>query len=152
LPRPGNGSITITLDIGLSLRGGLSIDDAAGLWQSGLILLTGAVVDALRGILPSEADVSHVEIHAVAPAMSGQGHDRSDGLLEQLGLRIFGEPTDDPPRTVGQAMRVDGALEEGSAGELVADAVERMALNLGFLDPRPAINSLREKLARQQVR
>ena len=48
-------------------------------------------------------------------------------------------------------MRVDGALEAGPAGELVVAAVERMGLNLGFLDPRSGINSLREKLAAQQT-
>lgn len=147
LPRPNNGSVTITLDVALSLFGGVSLDTAVGLWQAGLVLLTGPIVDGLRGILPREADVTHVEIHAAAPAASGHGHERTTGLFEQLGLYVFGEPTDELPRTIGQAMRVDGTLEKGPAGELVIDAVERIALNLGFLDPRPAINTLRQGLA-----
>jgi NAD-dependent SIR2 family protein deacetylase len=150
LPRPGNGAVTITLDTGVSLHGGLLIEDAVVLWQSGLMLLTGPLLDALRTIVPHDAEVSQVEIHVAAPATSGQGHDRATGLIEQLNLRVFGEPTDRPPATVGQAMRVDGALELGPARELVIDAVERMMLNLGFLDPRPGIKAIREKVAAQQ--
>ncbi len=146
LPRPQSGSVLITLDIALSLRGGLAVSEAIRLWQSALILLTGPIPDALGGILPREAEVTHVEIHAAAPDTSGQGHTRSEGLFEELGLRIFGQPTDSVPRSVGQAMRVQGALDERDAGEIALDAVERIALNCGFLDPRPAMNTLRDEV------
>jgi hypothetical protein len=147
-----NGSVVITLDIALSLRGGLAVPDAIRLWQSALMLLTGPIPDALGGILPREADVTHVEIHAAAPDNSGQGHTRTEGLFEQLGLRIFGQPADSVPRSVGQAMGVQGALDAHDGGEIVLDAVERIALNCGFLDPRAAMNSLREEVRRRSSR
>jgi len=146
LPGPQRGSVLITLDIGLSLRGGLAVPDAIRLWQSALMLLGGPIPDALGGILPREADVSHVEIHAAAPESSGQGQTRTAGLVEQLGLRIFGEATDSVPRAVGQAMRVPGVLDEHTAGEIVLDGLERIALNCGFLDPRAAMDRLREEV------
>ena len=152
LPGPQHGSVQITVDIALSLRGGLAVPDAIRRWQSALMLLTSPIPDALGGILPREADVTHVEIHAAAPESPDQGHTRTEGLLEQLGLRIFGQPTDSVPRAVGQAMRVQGALDEHAAGEIVLDALERIALNCGFLDPRTAMNCLREEVRRRSRR
>jgi hypothetical protein len=146
LPRPQAGSVLITFDIALSLRGGLAVNDAIRLWQSALMLLTGPIRDALAGIVPHDGDVAHVEIHAAAPESSGQGHTRSEGLFEQLRLGIFGQPTDSLPRSVGQAMRVEGALGEHDAGEIVLDALERIALNCGFLDPRAAMKTLRAEV------
>jgi hypothetical protein len=144
LPGPQRGSVEITLDIALSLRGGVAVTDGIRLWQSALMLLTGPIADALSGILPREADVTHVDIHAAAPDNSGQGHTRTEGLFEQLGLRIFGEPTDSVPRSIGQAMGVQGALDEHDAGEIVLDAVERIATQLRI--PRSAARN--EHLAR----
>ena len=154
LPRPQAGSVLITLDIGVSIRGTLSVDDAVRLWQAGLMLVSGRIPDALRGILPSEADVTEVEIHMAAPGNSGSGNmgagvERKEGLSERVGLRIFGSLPDSIPRLVGQAMRAEGALDELAAGELAVDALERMALNCGFLDPRDAIHRLREDVRRR---
>jgi hypothetical protein len=79
----------------------------------------------------------------------GARFQREEGLAERVELGIFGSLPDSIPRSVGQAMRAEGALDELAAGELAVDALERMALNCGFLDPRVAIHRLREDVRRR---
>jgi hypothetical protein len=145
LPRPQSGNVLITLDTAMSLRNRLDVTDAVSLWHAGVIALTGAVPDAMRGSLPDYADVTQVELHVIAPTHAVDGTQRANSLLEQLDLRTFGEHAVDIPATIGQAMRVDGAVEASAAAELVIDALERMLLNGGFLDPRGGIAALRER-------
>jgi hypothetical protein len=152
LPRPQSGSVLVTLDTALSLRSGVDVRDAVRLWQAGLILITGAIPDALRSILPDYADVTQVELHVIAPSHTLDGAQRATSLLDQLDLRVFGEHTDETPAALGQAMRVSGALEAPEAADLVVDALERMLLDGGFLDPRVAISSLRDEARRWTVR
>lgn len=148
LPRPGPqaGGIALLLDIGLSLAATMRLTDAALLLRDGLLLTSMLMPDALGGVLPTEADISQVELHVSAATTDGHSHRRHHRLDEHLDLSSLGDPTRELGETMGFAARVASGLSETEATELVAHAFEQMALAHGSLDPRPGLATLRREL------
>jgi hypothetical protein len=148
LPNVGmqGGRISFMLDVGLSVSTALMLGQVARLWRDGLVALTTLVPEALTEILPPYADISQVEIHAFAPTSDGQQHSRENSLTTRIAMQSLGQPSRRLSPAVGLAMRVVGGLAEREAADVIADAVERIALSHGFLDPTMGVRSLRTEL------
>ncbi len=140
------GSITVIIDIGVSPGRPLKLGDVAALWRDSLVLTSAALPEAFVGVLPVEADVFQVELHAHAPETDGQGNHQANKLLDRVNLSSLGEPTRRIGPSLGFAAAINGALSEQTAGEVVVEAVETTALAWGYLDPRAGVERLRNEL------
>ena len=141
-----SGSISFTIDIGLSLVAATGLGETALLWRDGLILTSVALPEALAEIIPADAEVLQGEIHVLAANMDGNGASRPNQLVSRLNLSALGSPTREPGPSMGFAMAVAGAPSKREVAEFVAEAIEQMALAQGYLDPRIGVAALRSEL------
>jgi hypothetical protein len=146
-PRYAQGNlVNAILDIALSLSDPISLADAAVIWRDGLVLATGALADALTGVLPAGASPGLVEIHVAAPRVDGLNRNRPNDLGQRIELSLLGQPTRSLSDAIGYAARISGPLSSDEAARLVVDGIEYMALANGYVDPRIALESLRATL------
>ena len=147
LPRFGtNGAVVFLLDIAASLERSLYLHEAASLWRDGLVLVSGVLPEAIGAVLPADADVSECEIHALASRADGQTGQRENSLSRRIEFASLGEPSEPLGESIGYAAEIRGGLTEHDAGELVVTAIDQMALDNGYLDPRLGIRDLRSAM------
>ncbi len=149
LPRTGahTGSIVIALDIALSLAGQIRLADAARLLRDGFILTVTALPAALDRVLPADAEVTRGELHIVAPTTLGDGKGRhGNDLRHRLELSVLGENSRREIPSMSYAAQLADPFTEAETTLLVADAIEPMALAVGYTDPRLGIGALRREL------
>jgi hypothetical protein len=92
LPRFGTqGAVVFILDVAVSLERALDLHEAAHLWRDGLVLVSAVLPEALRGVLPADADVSECEIHAMAPRADGQSEQPVNSLSRRIDFASLGE-------------------------------------------------------------
>jgi hypothetical protein len=139
------GALVFTIDFGLSLARSLRLAEVALLWRDGLVLTSELLPAAVRDILPADADVSRVEIHALAPSSRVQVSNQNK-LAERIDLSPLGPPTREVGPSLGFAAQPPGTLSEHVAAEVVAEGIEYIALAWGYLDPQIGIDSLRREL------
>jgi hypothetical protein len=144
LPRFGTqGAVVFILDVAVSLERALDLHEAAHLWRDGLVLVSAVLPEALRGVLPADADVSECEIHAMAPRADGQSEQPVNSLSRRIDFASLGETSEPLGESIGYAAEIRGGLTDHDASELVVTAIDQMALANGYLDPRLGITSLR---------
>jgi len=149
-PHRISGSVLFTIDIGLSLANPLRLGDAAMILRDGLLLTTDTLPNVFADILPADADVTQAEVHFLAAETDGNNRNRPNKLLQRLDLSSLGSATRDVGPSMGFAARLSGPLVEREAAELVAEAIEYVALASGYLDPRLGIARLRYELGMPQ--
>lgn len=140
------GSIVLALDIALSLTGPLRLADVARLLRDSLILTATALPGALDRVLPADAEVARAELHITAPTTTGDGAGRENDLRERVDLVPLGEASRRDIASMSYAAQLAGALAEAETTALVGEALERMALTVGYTDPRLGIRALRHEL------
>ncbi len=140
------GSVLFTIDIGLSLASPLRLAGAAMILRDGLLLTTATLPIVFTDILPADADVTQAEVHFLAATVDGNNRNRPNDLLQRVDLSSLGSATREVGPSMGFAARLSGPLAEREAAELVAEAIEYLALARGYLDPRPGITALRHEL------
>jgi hypothetical protein len=144
--------IVVTLDIGAAPNPPLPLARVARLVRDGLMLVANAIPAALADTFPADATVSRAEVHLLD--IDREDADRAlDRKLDfkALGWRAslrWGEDGYDPEplQHMGYAARLSGSLVERDAGGLAADALEYMAYNNGYTDPREGIDAIRGEL------
>jgi hypothetical protein len=144
-PAGGTGLVNLTIDIGLSLQIPISLIVAAQIIRDGLVLVTSALPDALREVLPQGAALLRAEVHFLAADNDGQAATRPNELTNRIDLRPFGSP----PYVGGQmgfAALLTFPLSEATAAELTAQGLEHMALDMGWTDPTAGIEAVRTAL------
>lgn len=139
-------SAVFTLDIALSLASAIRLAEAAKMLRDALLLTTGQLPGALADVLPSDADVTHAEVHILAATSDGHNQNRSNDLLARIDMSSLGVPTRAVGPLLGFAAQLSAALTAREAAELVVDAIEYMVLANGYLDPRIGISALRYEL------
>ena len=143
------GNAVFTLDIGISLATALRLADIAAIWRDGLVLVSAVLPRVFEDLIPAEASIYQVEMHALAARFDGMGKNRPNDLLSRVDMSALGTPTRQLSELVGAAFRVSGPLSEREASELVADGIEMIALANGYLDPRIGLTNLRYELGLQ---
>jgi hypothetical protein len=131
----------VALDIGMSVVGGVAMDATAPVLRDAVHAVGSVLVDALDDVLPAESQVARAEVHFDVPG--------SDGNLNRpvppgSGLRYdaFGPPTRAHAMQTGYAELVDGPVDAAWAGGFVIRALRKIALDSGYLDPRPALEQV----------
>lgn len=146
---PGYGvqsSVVLKIDIALSLADTLRLGDVARLLRDALVFATASLPEVFVDILPSDAELQHVEVHLLAPSMDGNNRNRPNELLQRVDLSQIGAPTRTVGPLMGFAARISSPLTERDAAELVVQAIEYMVLAYGYLDPRLGITLLRQEM------
>lgn len=138
--------MTFIIDVGVSLERPLYLHEAANLWRDGLVLVSAVLPEAVGGVLPPEADVSECEIHAAAFRADGQSGQRENSVSKRIDFASLGEPSEPLGESIGYAAEIRGGLTAHDAGELVVAAINQMALDNGYLDPRIGMRSLRSAI------
>jgi hypothetical protein len=147
LPSQGQGaSVTFILDVAVSLELAIQAGDAARVWAAGLVLTAVLAPQAFSTVLPAQADVSYAEIHAFTPPTDGHNNARPGQLDKRLSLTSLGVSLDPQTTAVGVAMHLPEPLTDTAAAELVAAAVERIALKHGSLDTTAGMGAVRAYL------
>lgn len=131
----------ICVDIGMSVIGGVAINSTAPVVRDAVHAVGSVLVGALDDVLPPEGQVVRVEVHFDAPG--------SDGNLNRpvppgSGLRYdaFGQATRDHAMQSGYAEFADGPADAAWAGGFVVRALQKIAVDSGYLDPRPALRQV----------
>ncbi len=149
LQGPGDGSIVFIADVALSLQKAIRLAEAAMILRDGLVLVTATLPESIAEVLPSDATTNHAEVHFLAATQYGspatQG-DRENDVQQRVDLSPLGMPTRNIGQSMGYAARLPGPLTDREASNLVCDAIERMAYDVGYLDPRLGIRQLRQEL------
>jgi hypothetical protein len=140
--------VVVTLDVGVSLAQPLRLGEVALLWRDALVFTSAVLPKALSAALPSDVDVVDAEIHAAAQRIDGKVGTRSNDLLARVNLTPLGALSGPgpAPESMSYAARLAGPLTEYSAAELVADAIDIMAYDLGYTDPRIGLRTIRGEL------
>ncbi len=136
--------VTVTVDVAISIVDPLQLTELAMVMRDALLLAGTAVPDALVQVLPPEAAVTRVELHLVADNTNGNNFSRPNDLGRRVCWDTFGPRTRDLGRSLGVAVEASGPLTSRDVAELVAGALEHMALDSGFLEPETAIASVRQ--------
>jgi hypothetical protein len=135
--------------MGLSLQQPIRIGQLATLFRDGLLLTTVTLPTAVAGVLPQNADVNHCEVHVAADISDGGQRQRINEVALRVDLSSLGSvarPSSNPITRMGFAAGLSGPLSERDAAELVAEAIDTMAIDNGYLDPRLGIRALRHEL------
>jgi hypothetical protein len=148
------GTILCLLDIAVSATEPVRLGTVASLWRDGLVLVSQTIPGALADVVPFDAEVQEVEIHAFAPQDAAGGMRVRAGIYEpgsnsvdrRIDLSPFGLPSREMNNSLGAAAQVDGGLTELDATRLVIELTEYIALANGYLDPRDGIAALRAEL------
>jgi hypothetical protein len=143
---PVGGSILVSVDAGLSLAEPISLAEAARVLRDALAWVTQSAPDALTDFLPSDAQITLVEVHLMASDQNADGSNRSNHLGKRVDLGPLGSPTRSVGTSMGYAALVAGPLSDQAAAELVVHALDDMALDSGFLNARPGLMTLRRDL------
>ncbi len=141
-------SAKFILEMGLTLSKRLELTQAALLLRDGLLLVTAELPAALSRVL-ADARLTAAEFLIRAKATPQQVGDESPAQLEtRIELASFGErPARTPVTRYVYGLELDGhAPTTVEAGEAVADALELLAYDMGYEDPRPSISTLRQQL------
>ena len=147
LPTLQRGALVFIIDMAVSVARILRLGEVALLWRDGLVLTTSILPEAVASILPTEAEPDTAEIHVMAATTEGDGTSRENQLVDRVDLGPLGKRSGEQlSPTMGTALRLAGALTEHDAGDAVAEAVNQMALNHGYLDPRVGITAVRMEL------
>lgn len=145
----GGGAVLFIADVALSLQRAIRMAEAAMILRDGLELVTATLPEALADLLPSDGNTAHAEIHLLAATQYGtpgtQGNRQND-ILERIDLSPLGKPSREIGQSMGFAARVNGPLTDREAAELVAEAFEKTAYAVGYLDPRLGVRLLRQEL------
>jgi hypothetical protein len=134
------GAVKFTIDVGLSLAQPISLGEAAKVLRDALVSATTTLPDAIADTFPTDAELTHAEVHLLA------ANAQPNQLLLCIDLAMLGERSRDLGQSMGYAVRLSDALGEREATELVIDAINLMALDHGFVDPTIGIDSLRYEL------
>ena len=149
MPLVGTGVwVVLTVDVGMPFAAPMRLAEAARLWRDALVLASGQLAQAVALIVPPDADVQHAELHAHAGTPDEQ--ESPAGAQPDLGDVIDLTPLGRPTGALGSTMSFAMALAQAPTGrevaEVVVEAIYRMALAHGFLDPRNGIAALRAEL------
>jgi hypothetical protein len=143
-------TVTLILDIGVSVTSPLEIWDLAPVLRDGLVLVSAQLPTAVADILPAGVEATNCEIHLVATTSDSSGQTRINSLDKRLNLSSFNLPPHQAPavgRSLGFGAQIPMGLTKHEAGELLTAGFRYMVLATGFLDPRPGIVQLRHILA-----
>jgi hypothetical protein len=111
-----------------------------------MVLVTTTLPEAAGDLLPPEAGLTELELHIVAAYDDGKGVARNNNLGLRLDLSSLGAPTREIGNSWTFAARVSQAFETRSAAEFLADALERMVIDAGIVDPDLGLATLRRGL------
>ena len=126
----------------------IRLADSAFLFRDGLVLTTAILPKALSNVLPPEAEVIDAELHALTQRNDGKAGTRSNDLLTRIDMSGLGQLSGSgpAPESMAFAAHLAGYFTERTAAEFVVEAIDLMAYDLGYLDPRIGINALRYEL------
>ena len=150
LPSVGFGEPTFIFDVGVSIVDQLPLTEVAQVLRGGLLLVSSALPDAVSDILPPDTTVVRAEIHLLASRNDGQARTRDNTLDSRVGLDMFqsdpAHPRPPEQYSLGFGAEIPDWLTTLEAAEIIADGFGYLALAVGFLDPRPAIATIRSAL------
>jgi hypothetical protein len=150
MPSMSLSGVTFVLDMGFSLTVQLGLSSVAEAFRDGLVAVASLMPESIADILPSNAFVSHCEIHLLASTSDGAAKNRQNTLADRVDLDLlksFDAPNPDVGHQLGFAARLSGPLTNREAAELVVYGMNYMALSIGFLDPTRAETYLRSVLS-----
>jgi hypothetical protein len=143
-------SVVCIIDIGFSVEQSLRIEDIAELICTGLVTATTDIPNALEDILPPDADINKCEIQLFANYMTSDNSTLANAFTDLINLSLVNSPKYPPPKNPGQQMmyaaNLTGALSRVEAAELTVDAIGRMVMQLGYMDPREGQKSVQRSL------
>jgi hypothetical protein len=136
----------------------LRLGTVASLWRDGLVLVSNAMCDALTGVMPPEADVQEIEVHAYSPRDAAGGmrvlggtYDVGTNSVDQrIDLSPLGQRSPSVGESLGAAAQVCEPLTELDAAQLVVKLLDYIALANGFTDPRTGIAAVRSELGLEE--
>jgi len=152
-PSPAyNGSISLTLDIGISVGDELDLIEVAKILRAAFILLAIDIPEVITDLVPRDALVAEVGAHLIAPTTDGtrDGHGsdtrRPNGLRDRIYLALFGDGPPNNPTLMNVGARLGGPLTPDDAGDLAVRSLEFMALSWGWTDPRTGVAALAQAI------
>ncbi len=134
------------LDMGLSLAWPLGLERAVALLRDGLLLVANDLPLAMAAALPIRAEVNLCELHLMAGTTDGMGSGRPNTLEQRIDWSVMGHQGAKLPTVLSDAFSLAEPLTELRAAEIALGAVDYLALNHGFDDPRPGVAFLRSQL------
>jgi hypothetical protein len=140
------GHVLVTVDTAISTSQKISLTDLARLIRDTLVTVAVDVPLALAPLLPEGASVTRTEMHLYADRTDGCNFNRPNSLPERVDLSPLGTPTRQVETRAEAAAALRDPLSHADASEIVAALLNRMALDLGYTDPRTAISAIRDAL------
>ena len=151
LPRASaaGSSTKFILEMGISLRDRLQLEEVALILRDALLLATVELPRTMARALPAQAGPIGAEIRIRAKAKPTTVSDNVPGpIANRINFAPFGErQTRGEVTAWAYGLHLNGgAPTAAEVGEAVVDALELLAYDLGYQDPRKAIGALRQRL------
>ena len=142
----GGDCASFTVDIGMSLSFQLQLPMLVQLLKEAVILTSVLLPKAIESILPRHTEVARLELHLGAPQASGANAASAGYLLQCVDFSSLGSPPSQAVMQASYGVADFGPMTSRRASEIVADAIEDMALERGFLDSDRGVTELRRSL------
>ena len=133
----------VTLDVGMSVINALRLYDLGTLFIEGLLFTTGVVPPIIAGILPPDAEVRSIELHAMASRSDGHNQQRENDIARRIEIGRLGKTTRDHIGSWSYGAVIRGPLDRPAANNVVVQAIEEMALDTGFVPEPWNMNAIR---------
>jgi hypothetical protein len=127
-------SVTVFVDIGLSVTARLSLTTIALLLRDQLLLLANTIPDVLGTFLPADARATMFGLLVEAPTTDVDGANRDNDLGARVDLCNSGQPANPTVGSLGLSFDAPTIVTSSVAETAIIDGLSRMLLDRGYPD------------------